>query len=67
LLVQPAAFKGKPKAQAGRALGEEQVQMQVQVQAEGSATAAPLLRRPQVWTIPSRPPRAAARRANDES
>ena len=69
LLVQPAAFKGKPKAQAGRALGEEQVQMQVQVQtqAEGSATAAPLLCRPQVWTIPSRPPRAAARRANDES
>jgi hypothetical protein len=52
-----------PKAQAGRALGE----VQVQVQAEGSATAAPPLCRPQVWTIPSRPPRAAERRANDES
>jgi hypothetical protein len=56
-----------PKAQAGRALGEVQVQVQVQVQAEGSATAAPPLCRPQVWTIPSKPPRAAERRANDES
>ncbi len=54
-----------PKAQAGRALGE--VQVQVQVQAEGSATAAPPLCRPQVWTIPSRPPKAAEERANDES
>jgi hypothetical protein len=54
-----------PKAQTGRALGE--VQVQVQVQAEGSATAAPPLCRPQVWTIPSRPPKAAEGRANDES
>ena len=51
-----------PKAQAGRALGNEQLQ-----QDEGSETAAPPLCRPQVWTIPSRPPRAAERRANDES
>ena len=42
-------------------------QVQVQVQDEGSATAAPLLCRFQVWTIPSRPPRATGRRANDES
>ncbi len=60
-LFSPASFKGNPKAQAGRALGEEQLQT------EGSATAAPPLCRPQVWTIPSRPPRAAGRRANDES
>jgi hypothetical protein len=50
-----------PKAQASGALGEEQVQDL------GSETAAPPLCRPQVWTIPSRPPRAAERRANDES
>jgi hypothetical protein len=50
-----------PKAQAGRALGNEQLQ------AEGSATAALPLCRPQVWTIASRPPRAAKRKANDES
>jgi hypothetical protein len=62
-LFSPASFKGNPKAQAGRALGEEQEQVQVQ----GSATAAPPLCRPQAWTIPSRPPRAAERRANDES
>ena len=36
-LFSPASFKGNPKAQAGRALGEEQVQVQ------GSATAAPPL------------------------
>jgi hypothetical protein len=50
-----------PKAQAGRALGEEQVQDL------GSANTAPPLCRPQVWTIPFRPPRAAERWANDES
>jgi len=46
-----AAFKGNPKAQAGRALGEEQVQ--VQVQTEVSATAAPPIRRP--WSGQSPP------------
>jgi hypothetical protein len=47
-LFSPATFKGNPKAQAGRAFGEEQVQVQVQVQVqtEVSATAAPPIRRP---------------------